>query len=796
MNCNPTNNNTWNSMAGMNSQMSCPTKTNSPNHSTFSTRNESQFSYLDADYHSITSTPVSSQTQQDHYLMRPKNVLLNHSSINNTTTKSDNFNVSSLSKSETPKPPNPSSAATEVISDGNGSNHSEAANFLSNNNDNKKGFITAEKRSVIIFKVVEQIIDPSTKNVLKETVLKNEEVISSVGQVQFDLLNNNDICNSITSSIVSTNPISLSHVGSSGVLGDISHSFSVSGTTKSLLNNNTANNTSGNNFINTFETSTTNKEEENKANAVVPRRDSENSNFNGSQSANSIVDDENDEEERRQTATALLSLHSVSNTPVKEAPIINSTDTSVISAALALSTALKKSTTRDSRSPQQSTEKSVAAVQEATSSRVNNGKNVKEVVDTSSMAIIPSLAPVVSVGAMKLGLKVMAKWKDKNFYPAEVLKQVEPHKWSVKFEDAATRNLFETELIRLEYLTAGQDVMLTISGDLCIRAIIRKVIQGGRGQSSKNVEMELQYAEDEHSSTNTNGKRPTSRRHKLCDVFLNAEQSSAVLARSSRPSQGGAVFADVDLDNIVVGKRSRKVQQSTAKASESKETKKRGGGLLQPETGQLSDSDASTSNGSGTTAIKKRRKVAANVANESKSGPPSASSAVAAVEANEDEVSSESPSSLPPKPVHKSISVDVSILKPKVDSFPFLSSHYHESSLAVSPRTSRSTTMVLHMPPNELEKILGPVPSKVSAGGSGTSAKGIFEGISFMLTSGDRLRNLGGGGSSGSGNESGSGSELSGGVADRSVPFDKVYLTKQILAGGGTVYDTFEEMKV
>lgn len=60
----------------------------------------------------------------------------------------------------------------------------------------------------------------------------------------------------------------------------------------------------------------------------------------------------------------------------------------------------------------------------------------------------------------------------------------------------------------------------------------------------------------------------------------------------------------------------------------------------------------------------------------------------------------------------------------------------------------------------------------------------------------------GGGGGSGSGGES-SGSEAQGGqllwgrgVAERSVPFDKLYLTRQILAGGGTIYDTFEEMKV
>src|SRR5699024_4217685 len=78
----------------------------------------------------------------------------------------------------------------------------------------KKDFIMAEKRNVIIFKVLEQIIDPSTKNVLKETIINNEEVITSTGSIQFDLL--------INDTTTTSTDMTRSPVGSPGFLGDIS----------------------------------------------------------------------------------------------------------------------------------------------------------------------------------------------------------------------------------------------------------------------------------------------------------------------------------------------------------------------------------------------------------------------------------------------------------------------------------------------------------------------------------------------------------------------------------------------
>ena len=59
----------------------------------------------------------------------------------------------------------------------------------------------------------------------------------------------------------------------------------------------------------------------------------------------------------------------------------------------------------------------------------------------------------------------------------------------------------------------------------------------------------------------------------------------------------------------------------------------------------------------------------------------------------------------------------------------------------------------------------------------------IFNRIGFILTSGDR-------------NKSNTNTNDHESNAERSIPFDKTYLTRQIIAGSGTVWDTFEDFKV
>ena len=596
------------------------------NQATFgSRREESQFSYLDqpnADYLSITSTPMNSQSINDIYMMRPSKPVINKNSLSK--------NLSILPPKDIHKKPknsiNPNSG---VFS-----------------NSIKKDCISAEKRNVIIFKVLEQFIDPTTKNILKETVTKNEEIVISLGQVSYDSLNN-----SSTSSMMTRSP-----VGSSGVLGDIS----TLSNTKSIENTSSSNSIGFQNPIkidSSFEPQSDKIETKLKLNQSLPETNKiQLKESHVSTPPNSSID-ENDEEARRQTATALLSLQSVSNnsTPVKpveeDAYQITTEISTVLSNASKISSALADE------------EKNSASENESDFSTCQK---------------------------LKTGAKVLAKWKDKNFYPAEILSQLETYKWSVRFDDLATRNLFETEIIRVEHLFPKQEVMLTLSGDLCIRASIKK------NYNNKNFELDLEY---------TNNDKLIIKKYKLKDIFLNSEQSSLILNKVSKPNNSCAVFADVDLDNIVTGKRARSNKVSAK--------------LKKKSTQESSSSDSDVPN-------KKKRKTVDETVSNQKS------------------------------------STDLT----KIDFH--LIGHYHESSLSVSPRSTKNS---VSMPANELEKILGPVPKLGSK---------IFNKINFILTSGDRNKKL---------NEQESNPE-------HSTPFDKVYLTRQIQAGEGSVYDSFEEMKV
>lgn len=590
---------------------------------------EQQFSYLNQPnseyHHSITSTPMSSSQPppsavNDHYGIRPSKV------AKQNTISGKNQSSSCLPDLQKPKLSLNTNNSAEVYT----------------GRPIKKDCIPAQKRNIIIFKVLEQIIDPATKNILKESVIKNEEMIIPLGQVSYDLLNRSSIT-TMTSTMMT--------VGSSGLLGDISGLDTKSTNNISATTNSIDYQQNAIKIDSTFESSKEVKRRPSELAIDTSKSCSEKS----MATPNSAVD-ENDEEARRQTATALLSLQSVSNnsTPIKPAEDYVGGDVPTTEIIAALSSASKVASSLD------------------------------DDVDTSSEEF-----PICC--KLKPGTKVLAKWKDKNFYPAEISKQIETHKWSVKFEDQATRNLFETEIIRVEYLLTKQEVMLTLSGDLCTRASIKKTFN----RSNKIAEFELEYFNEDKSIV---------KRYKLKDIFLNAEQGAAILNKISKPNSTGAVFADVDLDNIVVGKRARKA-----------DCRKK-----QPDTSSSSDSDGPT---------KKKKKV------------------------TEDPKVKESVKIVADLPAAKNDYQSVG--------------HYHESSLSVSPRSMNPS---LSMPASELEMVLGPLPRTK-----------IFCKINFILTSGDRNKNVF------SEHES---------SPERSTPFDKVYLTKQILAGGGKVFDTFEDMKV
>ena len=522
---------------------------------------------------------------------------------------------------------------------------------------------TVTKRTVIIFKVIDQIVDNSGK-VIKETVIKNEEIVKNLGKFDY-----NESAVTPLSSI--SNVSRFASNTNSGVLADVSSSVRStpsSGSTDIRQNQNNESLTKrhsinineelnknitetpvssissmpiqpiiDNNFNKTMNTFTQNLE-------IRTQMSSDLNNQNVTNSEKIVKREEEpkiserDEEERRETATALLSL----------------------------------------------TQRSCS---------LNIDCNSDDMFSNDF--------------SIKAGNKVMAKWRDKNFYPALISKQMPNNKWSVVFEDKATRSLFETELIQLNHLVEGQDVMVTISDGFCAKATVRAVIY-------ENSEL---LFEVEHLKDNKN----VIKRYNLKDIFLNTEQSANIAFKSVKPILNGAVFADVDLDNIVSGKRARVA--------------------IKAET--IDKPIQLFKNG--------RRRAADSVS----------------VDADY-EVDNEDDHTFAVKPKKKANNVRIN--KKRVESHnPMFNS---EHSLSISPRTTKVHTNP-SMPTHELIKLLGPLPEVGSR---------IFERVSFLLTCGDRNKcdDL----------------SVEQSNPERSTPFDKLYLTKQIETGGGKVFETFDEMKV
>ncbi|CAG2171967.1 unnamed protein product [Oppiella nova] len=524
----------------------------------------------------------------------------------------------------------------------------------------------ALKRTLIIFKVIDQIVDKSGK-VLKETVVKNEEIVRNCEKVDY-----ND-------STTSTTPLSsISHVSrfasnpSSGVLADVSSSVrSTCSSVEVRHNHNTDSPSKGHSIKNKNEIF--NKTPVPMApNPVVRVNTSFASNAERTPVPNELKEDiksvttvgqqsvetknnERDEEERRETATALLSLTqrslNIDCNPSSDGLVL-STDCNPSSDGLVLSTGF----------------------------------------------------------AIKPGNRVMAKWRDKNFYPALISKHLpQNNKWSVVFEDGATKSLFDTELIQLSHLVEGQDVMVAISDGFCVKSTISKVINDTNG-----LFFDVERLKED---------KLVIQRYPLKDIFLNTEQSANIGLKSSKPSINGAVFADVDLDNIVSGKRVRvtaKAEKTIEKPIQQfKNGKRRAADAVSVDVDYVNDGEEDDEDDDQTFGYKTKKK--ANIRTNRK----------------------------------------------KLESQNMLFNSEH--SLSISPRATKVHSSI---PAQELIKLLGPLPEIGSQ---------IFQSVCFLLTCGDRN----------------SSEDLCSEQSnpERSTPFDKLYLTKQIETGGGRVFESFDDMK-
>lgn len=143
--------------------------------------------------------------------------------------------------------------------------------------------------------------------------------------------------------------------------------------------------------------------------------------------------------------------------------------------------------------------------------------------------------------------KIFAKWSDNHFYPGTILRPTRDRKIVVHFYDNAQKNVSETDIIPLCNIV-GKQVRVTIGNDYCVNAVVNDQRSPINDQPAFDVEYKVPGQENVRKCVPWK------------DIFLTGEQGTPLIIQPDR-SSGASNFADVDLDNIIYEKRSRRLQE-------------------------------------------------------------------------------------------------------------------------------------------------------------------------------------------------------------------------------------------
>lgn len=141
--------------------------------------------------------------------------------------------------------------------------------------------------------------------------------------------------------------------------------------------------------------------------------------------------------------------------------------------------------------------------------------------------------------------KIFAKWSDNHYYPGTILRPARDRKFVVGFYDGAQRNVSEADLIPLRNIE-GKQVRVSIAKNYCVNAFVHDQ----RSPVNDQPMFDVEYQQD----------GLVRRCVPLKDIFLTGEQGTPLINQVDR-SSGASNFADVDLDNIIYEKRSRRLQE-------------------------------------------------------------------------------------------------------------------------------------------------------------------------------------------------------------------------------------------
>ena len=226
----------------------------------------------------------------------------------------------------------------------------------------------------------------------------------------------------------------------------------------------------------------------------------------------------------------------------------------------------KKSPTVAEKEATTSTETTAASEDKKVALRAESGdsfagKSIPEIsitADTSSSAIKQQTAssPAPSNPAalyeiedpifkpIDLDQRVLAKWTDKSYYPGKVLAKENDSKWKIGFDDGGRRLIRENEIICIEFIPNGQKVMTMVNyqAHYCLKGVVKSRRIDDQGECFYMIE---HYSNGKCYETEYISK----------DVFLNGEHALSLLSRRKQ-NTNDSKFAGVDLNNIIA-KRSR-----------------------------------------------------------------------------------------------------------------------------------------------------------------------------------------------------------------------------------------------
>lgn len=159
----------------------------------------------------------------------------------------------------------------------------------------------------------------------------------------------------------------------------------------------------------------------------------------------------------------------------------------------------------------------------------------------------------VSFRPIENNCRVLAKWSDKNFYAGKIAEKINDNKWLVQFDDGGRRTVGENEIISVDHLPIGQQVMVTFATGFCVK---------GRVKSHRlaDTTLELYYLIEHLTNSHV-----AESEYRASDVFLNFDHALVLLGKRKGPAHVSK-FADVDLNNIIP-KRARVANKSMTASS-------------------------------------------------------------------------------------------------------------------------------------------------------------------------------------------------------------------------------------